>query len=155
MTGSPTAPASLLSIPELGIVHMFLGFAARCAPSWGLLLRRPANDPVPGAIEHFEGVIDPSAWFGPMFINLQITKTDTAVRIYSDRPPAPAQPVNIALLKNQDAIVDDMGEAKWADWVQSITEPLGDPNRDFGGYAVRARKLRKSGACSFNDSTVR
>ena len=108
--------ASLLSILEPGIVQLSVGFAARCAPGWGPLLRRPPNYPVPGA------------WFGPMFIKLRIAKTDTPVRIDSDRPLAQAQ---------------------------SVTEPLGDPNRDVGGYAVRARKLRTSGACPLNHSTAR
>lgn len=88
------------------------------------MLRRPANYPVPGATEYFEGVIDPAGWFGPMFIDLRITRTDTPVRLHADRPLAQAQPV---------------------------TEPLGDPNRDFGGHAVRARRLRKGGTCPFSE----
>lgn len=147
-------PASLTAIPEPGIIQVSLGIAARSAPGWGLLLRRPANYPVPGAIEHFEGVIDPAGWFGPMFINLRITRTDTPVRLYSDRPLVQAQPVPIALLKTDTTNVADMGDDEWADWAQTVTEPLGDPNRDFGGYAVRARKLRKSGTCPFNGNTA-
>ena len=114
------------------------------------MLRRPANYPVPGATEYFEGVIDPAGWFGPMFIDLRITRTDTPVRLHADRPLAQAQPVPSALLKTDTTNVADMGDDEWADWTQTVTEPLGDPNRDFGGYAVRARRLRKGGTCPFS-----
>ena len=108
--------AALTAIPEPSIIQMCLGIAAYGAPGRGLLRRRPANYPVPGAIEHFEGTSDPAG--------------------YSDRPLAQVQPVPIALLKTDTAAVADMGDDERADWTQTVTEPLGDPNRDFGDYAA-------------------
>lgn len=128
--------AALTAIPEPSIIQMSLGIAAYGGPGWGLLRRRPAHYPVPGAIEHFEGTIDPAGWFGPMFINLRITRTDTPMRRNSDRPLAQVQPASIALLQTNTADVADMGDDEWADWSRTVTDPLGDPIRDFGGYAA-------------------
>ena len=142
-------PASLTAIPEHGMIQVFLGIAARGAPGWGLLPRRPANYPVPGAIEHLEGAIDPAGWFGPIIIDLRITRTDTPVQLYADRPLAQARPVPSGLLKTDSANVAGMGDNEWAAWTQAATEPLGDPYRDFGGYAVR---LRNGGTCPVSEA---
>ena len=42
--------AALTAIPEPSIIQMSLGIAAYGGPGWGLLRRRPAKYPVPGAI---------------------------------------------------------------------------------------------------------
>ncbi len=140
-------PALLTAIPEPGIVQVSLGVAARAAPGWGLLIRRPANFPVAGAIEHFEGIVDPAQWFGPLFINLRITKTDAPVRLYADRPLAQVQPVPLALLRGDALAFDvrEMGPKEWADYAETVSPTVERPHRDFGEYAVRARKAARGG----------
>ena len=58
------------------------------------------------------------------------------MRRNSDRPLAQVQPASIALLQTNTADVADMGDDEWADWSRTVTDPLGDPIRDFGGYAA-------------------
>jgi hypothetical protein len=140
----PPAPF-LTALPEPGTVQVTLGFAAKAAPGWGLHVRAPANW-ASGNIQHFEGIIDPSLWFGSLFINLRLTRTDTPIRLYSDRPLAQVQPVQLAHLTS-DAPVLAMGEEEWQLYADSFVEPATRPDRRAGGYAVASRRERKARGC--------
>ena len=75
-----TAPPFLTALPEPGVVQVWTGLFARTAPGWSLLLRAPANlPPAPGYVP-YEGIVEADRWFGPVFTNIRLTRTDTAVR---------------------------------------------------------------------------
>jgi hypothetical protein len=134
--------AYLTAVPEPGLLQISLAVAVRAAPGWGVLVRRPANYPVAGNIEHYEGIVDPSEWFGPLFVNVRFTKTDAPVRLYGDRPIAQIQPVPLAAL-SAEANVSDFGPEEWVDWIKTVVEPATRTSRPFGEYAVRARRAQR------------
>jgi len=96
-----TCPASVVDhVPSLvgacdepGIVNIWSGLFARTRKDWSLLVRPPANIPRSLGYECYEGIIETDRWFGPLFINVRLTKTDVPIDIRRDRPLMQVQPV--------------------------------------------------------------
>lgn len=142
-------PAFLTALPEPGLLQVSLGLFARTAPGWMLALRRPANFPLPGPIEHFDGIVDTSAWMGPLFINLRLTKTDVPIRLRADMPLVQAQPLPLTLLASGPwpPVNLEPGPAEWDAYHRSVAEPYSRPTRAFGAYATDERRRRKASGC--------
>jgi Family of unknown function (DUF6065) len=146
---SGMAPPFLTSLPEPGLVQVSLGLFARTAPGWSMLIRRPSNFPLPGHIEHFEGLVDTSRWFGPLFINIRLTKTDTPIRLRADMPLAQAQPLPHSLLKPQmlaHETINSLGPDEWQAYWATTAEPNLRPDRAFGAYAADQRRCGRGGS---------
>jgi len=54
---------------------------ARTAPGWSLLVRPCPNLPRSQPIELYEGIIETDRWFGPLFTNLRLVKTDVPIPV--------------------------------------------------------------------------
>jgi Family of unknown function (DUF6065) len=80
------APPFLSAVLEPGIIQVWSGLFARTSPNWSLLIRPPANFPRDQRFEQFEGIIETDVWFGPLFTNFRITKTDIPVDFRRDLP---------------------------------------------------------------------
>src|ERR1700691_1356840 len=78
------APPYLTALPEPGLVQISLGVLVRTSDDWCLLVRRPANFPLPGHFDHFEGIIGTGEKPNHIFINLRLTKTDFPIRLRAD-----------------------------------------------------------------------
>jgi hypothetical protein len=146
-------PPFLTALQEHGgILQVQFGLMARAAPGWGLLLRRPPNFPVMTHVEYFEGIIDPESWFGPLFINLRITKTDEPIRLRADRPLAQMQPIPqaaysdpvLADMQMEAFRLSDFSEAEWSDYYRRVAEPHTRPDRFYGAYAGATRRRCRS-----------
>jgi hypothetical protein len=137
----------LTALPEPGLIQLSLGILARTAEDWCLLVRRPANFPLPGHVEHFEGIIAPDRRIGHVFTNLRLTKTDFPIRLRIDIPLVQVQPIPRFLLAASvlaDMTVEDsLGATEWDDYYHSIAEPNMRPNRPFGAYAAAERRARR------------
>src|SRR5579862_3659804 len=73
------SPPFLTALPEAGSVQMWTGLLAKTRPGWSLSFRPPVNVPgVPGIVI-WEGIIETDLWFGPVFTNFRLIKTDTPV----------------------------------------------------------------------------
>jgi hypothetical protein len=139
------APAFLTTLPEPGIIQVSLGIFARTAPGWSMLIRRPPNLSSTGHVEHFEGLVDTSRWFGPLFINLRLTKTDIPIRLRMDRPLAHAQPIPHGSFTREALafeMVDEIEPDDWKAYHTAAAEPNSRPNRAFGEYAADQRRRR-------------
>ncbi len=115
-------------------------------------MRGPANLPGPGGFAVYEGIVESDRWFGPLFINLRLTRTGVPIRLASDVPLMQVQPLpRIAYAEETlgaSALVselNDFGPTDWADYHTSIASPSADQDRPFGAYSVGARKRRKGG----------
>ncbi len=91
----PLAPPFLASIirrarrcPNLGRMSL-----ARTAPQWALLSRGPANIPRTQGYEHFEGIVETDTWFGPLFGNIRLTRTNSPVEFHLRYPLFQVQPL--------------------------------------------------------------
>ena len=117
------------------------------APRANLLLRPVANLPSPGGYVAYEGIIETDHWFGPLFTNLRLTRTDTAIKLSSQFPLVQAQPLPRALTSNATlsrmTTTDAMAASDWQDYHRSIVAPHEQPDRPFGAYATASRKRRR------------
>jgi hypothetical protein len=138
------APPFLTALPEPGLIQVSFGLFARTAPGWSMLIRRPANFPLSSSIDHYEGVLNTSTWFGPLFINLRLTKTDFPIRLRPDMPLGQAQPIPRALLVPSilEFKTDLPSLNEWEDYRTTIVEPNNHPDRAFGSYAAEQRRNR-------------
>lgn len=145
---SGCSPPFLTALPEPGTLQVWTGLMARPAPGWSLLLRAPANLPLPGGYVLYEGLLEADQWFGPLFTNLRFTRSHTPIRLRPDVPFLMAQPVpRIAYAEatlSAMSITDEMSEAEWVDYETTIARPSADPNRRLGAYAIGARRRAKT-----------
>lgn len=141
------SPPFISALPELGGVQIWTGLLARTRPGWSLNVRMPVNLPgIPG-LTSWEGIIESDHWFGPLFNNFRITKTDFPVRLRAHVPFLQVQPIpqlayqEDVLNKPRIGRVEDMSATDWNDLGQVI---LPDEAKDAsqGTYAVRIRKRR-------------
>lgn len=154
------APPLLTALPEPGLVQLWTGMIARTAADWSLLVRAPANLPAPGGFSLYEGIIETDRWFGPLFTNLRLTRTDVPVRFKSDMPVLQVQPLPRAVYADATlenvCIVGDLvsfAEADWCDYHRTVVAPSLEPDRALGQYAVAARRRRK-GDCPYKASAA-
>src|SRR5205814_207379 len=89
--GAQPAPATKSG--PLGGRQVWTGCLVRTAPGWSLLVRGPANYPKSLSYQTFEGIIETDTWFGPLFDNIKVLKTDTPVEFRNDIPFLQVQPV--------------------------------------------------------------
>jgi hypothetical protein len=146
------SPPFLTALQEPGVVQLWSGLAARTAPGWSLLVRPLANLPRHPGYEPYEGVVETDRWFGPLFTNLRLTRTDTPILFRADEPVLQVQPIpQVAYadaVLNGARLVGDLagfGAGDWADYHRDIVAPNQDPTHQLGHYAAEARRRRRGG----------
>lgn len=144
------APAFLTALPEPGAVQVWTGLFARTAPGWSLLVRAPANLPQPGGYAMYEGIVESDRWFGPLFTNLRLTRTDIPVRLRADYPLVQAQPLpRVAYCEATLAAFscagspDALTPEDWEDYRRTVVRPAAREDRPAGLWAVEARRRRR------------
>ena len=143
------SPPFLTALPEPGVVQVWTGLIARTAPEWSLHVRAPANLPGIGGLALYEGIVETDHWFGPLFTNVRLTRTDHVVRLRADVPLLQVQALPRALLA-QDRLQGDpeiteleaFTDADWSAYHRTIVSPLAQTNRRPGAYATAARRGR-------------
>ena len=148
------SPPFLTALQEPGVVQLWSGLAARTAPGWSLLVRPLANLPRHPGYEPYEGMVETDRWFGPLFTNLRLTRTDTPIRFSADEPFLQVQPIpQVAYadaVLNGAGLVSDLaafGAGDWADYHRDIVAPNQDPAHQPGQYAAEARRRRRAAGC--------
>ncbi len=147
------SPPFLTALPEAGVVQIWTGLIATTSWGWSALIRSPANVPTIGGIALFEGIIETDRWFGPLFVNVRLTRTHSPVHLTTETALAQVQPLPRAAYSDEalDCFVvsDHLEAADWARYIETIVRPNADPERPQGSYAVTARKRRKA-ECPFS-----
>jgi hypothetical protein len=144
------SPPFISAMPETGGVQIWTGLLAKTAPGWSLAVRPPINLPVIPGLATWEGVIETDIWFGPLFSNFQITKTDMPVYLRADVPFLQVQPLpQIAYSDETHASClmghsEDLTETDW-DKLSEVLLPSADQEARQGSYAVAVRKRRLIG----------
>jgi Family of unknown function (DUF6065) len=144
------SPPFVAALQEPGIVQIWSGLVARTAPGWSLLVRGPANLPRSLNFEVYEGIIETDRWFGPLFTNIRLTKTNTPIELNPELPFMQVQPVNRALYGNALENFELVSELKhlrpeeWSAFHDTVVRPNTDPHRQQGQYAVASRRRRKT-----------
>jgi hypothetical protein len=110
---------------------------------------------VPG-ISTWEGIIETDAWFGPLFTNFRLTRTDTPVHIRSQVPIIQVQPVPQLAYREEVLASFECSEASdlsAEDWERlgRVLLPHPNPTIRQGEYAVMVRKRRM---CPYDPSRL-
>ena len=59
-----------------------------------MLVRPPANLPRSLAFDLYEGIVETDRWFGPLFTNLRLIKTDMPIHFSTETPLVQVQPLH-------------------------------------------------------------
>jgi|GEM_PF-348288 len=143
------SPPFLAAFKEPGVVQIWSGMFARTAAEWSLLVRAPANLARSQGYDHYEGIIETDRWFGPLFTNIRLTRTNAPVEFDPDFPFIQAQPVHRSVygdaLDDVEVVpgLDRFGSREWDDFRTTVVVPNVDPHRQRGQYAATARRQRK------------
>jgi hypothetical protein len=143
------SPSFLAAFKEPGVVQIWSGLVARTAPEWCLLVRAPANLARSQGYENYEGIIETDRWFGPLFTNVRLTRTNVPVEFNDEYPFLQVQPVHRSTygagLDNFE-VIPQLAQLKPVDWEafrSTVVRPNTDPHRQRGQYAVTSRRRRK------------
>jgi hypothetical protein len=141
------SPPFLTALPEAGGVQIWTGLLAKTRPGWSLLVRPPVNLPPIVGLSAWEGVIETDLWFGPLFTNVRLTRTDVSVHIRAGAPLLQVQPIPQLAYREETLASFACSEADGvmeADWERLGEVLLPHPDRELrqGSYAVAVRKRR-------------
>ncbi|WP_169568914.1 DUF6065 family protein [Sneathiella limimaris] len=143
------APPFISAAPEPGVLKVWSGLFARTRPGWSSLVRKPANLPGHQTYEHYEGIIETDRWFGPLFMNFRLTKTDQPIFFQREMPLFQVQPVERLTYQDKTlnnfetiASIDDFTNEDWNDYYQLAVAPGTPQERPRGLYARSSRKNR-------------
>ncbi|QCI12666.1 hypothetical protein E6B08_15370 [Pseudomonas putida] len=81
-----TLPVFLEAFPERGVLQLWSGYFASTRPSYSLWIRGPVNRPSSKAYSVIEGIVETDWWAGPLFTNIEISKTDTPIMFRRNVP---------------------------------------------------------------------
>jgi hypothetical protein len=155
------APPFLTAIPGSGIIQVWTGWFVGSAEDWSVLIRPPANLPRSFAFDQYEGVIETDRWFGPLFTNIRLVKTDVPVHFSTETPLVQVQPLHRSAYA--DEVSNDFGlvghpaefsAEAWSRYEQTIVKPNLDPARPVAAYAASVRRRRRS-ACPIAEAAPR
>ncbi len=128
-------------------MQVWSGYLARTAPGWALLSRGPANIPRNQGYEHFEGIVETETWFGPLFTNIRLTRTNSPVEFHVRYPLFQVQPLLRQCYREPSFEVSTLSELTAADWqkFEATMKPNTEQMRMLGHYAADTRRRsRKS-----------
>ncbi len=147
------APPFLTAVPEPGIVQLWTGWFVESAEDWSILVRPPANLPRNLAYDLYEGIVESDRWFGPLFTNLRLIKTDVPIHFSTETPLVQVQPLHRSTYteetSNRFGLVRGLTEfpaEAWSRYEQNIVKPNLEPARAVGTYAAEVRRRRR-GVC--------
>jgi Family of unknown function (DUF6065) len=146
------SPPFLAAFKEPGVVQIWSGLFARTAPGWSLLIRPPANLARSQGYENYEGIVETDHWFGPLFSNVRLTRTNVPVEFDEEYPFLQVQPVHRSVYGqalDRFEVVGDVGQLESHDWGAfraTVVQPNVDQQRQLGQYAVSARRRQKRAA---------
>ena len=136
---------------EPGVLQLWTGLTARTSPGWALLVRPPANLARDRNYEAYEGIIETDWWFGPLFSNIRLCRTNFPILFRTEAPLFQLQP--IPRVSYSDAHLDagpvssgmaGFSEQDWEDYSTAMTlRP--DRGSGPGGYKAALNRRRTAG----------
>ena len=143
-------PPFCMMTEDHSILQVWTGYIVKTAPDYSVLVRPPINVPISQGYYHLEGVIETDHWFGPLFTNLKLLRTDAPIHFHAHRPFVQLTPIHRA--QYADSLLNDfvvrpgftgLTEQDWQAYRRTVVEPNADPvERRLGAYAAEARKRR-------------
>ncbi|HEV3011487.1 MAG TPA: hypothetical protein VGX52_20895 [Burkholderiales bacterium] len=145
------APPFLTSTWDPSLIQVWTGLFVESAPDWSILVRPPANLQRHEGYHLYEGIVESDRWFGPLFTNLRLIKTDVPIHFSTEVPLIQVQPLHRSAyaeeISNRFGLVADLAALPadaWARYEQAIVKPNINPG-PAGAYAASVRRRRKGG----------
>ncbi len=150
------SPPFLTAFLEPGTVQMWTGLLVKSQPGWSLSVRSPVNIPATPGIVTWDGIIETDLWFGPLFTNFRLTRTDMPVYIRSQVPIIQVQPVPQLAYREEvlgNFACSEAADLSDDDWDRLAQVLLPNPHATIrqGEYAVMVRKRR---SCPYDMSAL-
>ena len=149
------APPFLTAVPALGIIQIWTGLMIQSAENWSVLIRPPANLPRNLGFDVYEGIVETDHWFGPLFTNIRLIKTDVPIHFSTEVPLLQIQPLHRSAyaeeVSNHFDVIESPSEFTddvWSRYEDTIVKPNLDAQRPVAAYATSVRRRRK-GSCPF------
>jgi hypothetical protein len=146
------APPFLTSTWDPSLIQVWTGLFVQSAADWSILVRPPANLPRHEGYHLYEGIVESDRWFGPLFTNLRLVRTDVPIRFSTELPLIQVQPLHRSTYAEEvsssfgvTADLAGMPPDAWSRYEETIVKPSLDPARAAGTYAAAVRRRRKSG----------
>ena len=143
------SPPWLARMWEPGHVQIWSGLVARTRIGVSLLVRPVANLPRSGGYEVYEGIVETDNWFGPLFSNIRLTRSDQPVEFRTHWPIAQVQPIPKSAYADRaldDVVVlpglDKLNVTDWDDFRRTVVSTNLRPNRPYGEDAAIRRRNR-------------
>lgn len=141
------APPFLTAMPEVGGVQIWSGLLVKTRPGWSLNVRAPVNLPATPGVVAWEGIVETDVWFGPLFNNFRILRTNEPVVFRAGVPFIQVQPVPQIAYRDDnlnDFTCESAADVSDADWAKlgDLLLPDADAEARKGKYAVTVRKRR-------------
>jgi hypothetical protein len=147
------SPPFLTFVRELSVIQVWTGMFVETAEDWSALVRPPANYPRHHGYDLYEGIVETDRWFGPLFTNIRLIRTDVPIDFSTETPLVQVQPLQRRSYVGEDAASfalhgdpKTFPEKAWTRYEETIVKPNRDPERTVAAYAIAARKRRK-GVC--------
>lgn len=147
------SPPFLTYVRELSTIQVWTGMFVETAENWSVLVRPPANFPRHQGYDLFEGIVETDRWFGPLFTNIRLMRTDMPMHFSTEIPLVQVQPLLRTTYADDAAtrsVYRDDASAlpaeAWSRYEKTIAGPNRDPERPVASYAAAVRKRRK-GVC--------
>ena len=144
-------PPLMTAGAEPGMVQIWSGLFCKTEPGWSVLVRSPANLPRSNNYEHYEGIIETDKWFGPLFVNIRITKTDVPISFDMGQPLMQVQPLQQSTYHEKvfDSVdladgIEDFSDLDWENYRQTIVKPGLGFERETGVYAKMVRRQKST-----------
>ena len=145
------APPFMTALVEPGVVQLWTGLFLESAENWSALVRAPANLPRNLAFDVYEGIVESDRWFGPLFTNVRLVKTDLPIEFSTEIPLLQVQPLHRSTyaeeVSNRFHLIQGLSDFPahaWSRYEETIVKPNLEP-RPAGVYAAQARRRKRAG----------
>src|SRR5688500_3745697 len=146
------APPFLTSTWDASLIQVWTGHFVSSARDWSILVRPPANLQRHEGYHLYEGIIESDRWFGPLFTNLRLIKTDVPIHFSTELPLVQIQPLQRSTyadeVSNNFGMVAELSSLPadgWTGYEETIVKPSLDPARPAGTASAAGRRRRKNG----------
>lgn len=129
------------------MLQLWSGYYANTIPGSSLWIRAPINQNDSNTYNIIEGIVETDWWAGPLFTNIEITKTDMPIAFRKDKPFLQVFPIPKGFHQRDarpEIVVADLSESTPKFFTERMKETASRRNtQNPGSYRKCAKQMRK------------